>query len=132
MIFAEQQNIPMLEVAGDWRLYLSDLFTTRHVQNYANVNPAAAGILQPERAREVYALLGNRSDGELADEENRLMSEAIVEGRRIFVVLSAEGCREFEGRFVEGRPWRTSVISTWKSGERQEAMEIMEVGAGQN
>jgi hypothetical protein len=118
VVFVDQANAAPLQVAGDYRLYLADLFTARYVNSFATVKADEPQVLQPERAQELYRLLGGRSDADLADEENRLMATAIAHGQRVYAALPEGESGEFERRFLEGRSWHARVVASWgRDGE---------------
>jgi len=112
-IYTQQAYIPMLEVAGDWRLYLDTQFTARYVRSYGATGSISAGILQPERAAALNRLLGNQNDRELAADQSFLISDAIAHGRRVFAVLPVEPGERFRRRYVDGRGLRSQSISSW-------------------
>jgi hypothetical protein len=115
VVFVDQANAAPLQVAGDYRLYLADLFTARYVNAFATVNADEPQVLQAERAEDLYRRLGGRSDADLADEENRLMAAAIAQGRKIYAVLPEGECGEFERRFVNERGWTARVVASWEA-----------------
>lgn len=99
VIFGQGGDLIMLEVAGDWRLYTSDLFTARNVQSFQDIAAGKLQGLQPQRARQLIALLGGKSDRELVLEQNDLVRKAMGEGREVFAVLPRGACEEFCKRY---------------------------------
>jgi hypothetical protein len=114
VVFAEDRNIVPLQVAGDFRLYQYDLFTRDFIQSQAQIDPAAPNMLQPRRAEELYALLGNLSEDDLRAREQQLVKDALRQGRNVYVVLSQGQAAEFWRRLEPGTALRADVIDTWE------------------
>jgi hypothetical protein len=128
LIFGQGGDLIMLQVAGDWRLYSSDLFTARYVRSFAAITGDNPQGLQPRRARELSARLGGKTDDELADEQNRLIQSARNEGRRVFAVLPHDACEEFLAHFKLQaiRVDRWQVDGRWR-GQPFLDMQLMEI-----
>jgi hypothetical protein len=124
VIFVDQANAAPLQVAGDYRLYLADLFTARYVNSFATVNADEPQVLQAERAQELFRMLGGRTNAELAEEENRLMTNAIAQGRKIYAALPERECDEFARSFLKDRGWTARAVAGWETDIRWEIIAV--------
>jgi hypothetical protein len=113
VIFTEQPNIPLLELSGDWRLYLSNLFTRPYIQSYAAIDPNVPRILQAQRAQQLFNLLGSKSAADLVAQQNGLITQSLSQGHRVYAVLPAPAMQQFRDHFLNSPDWKITVTDSW-------------------
>jgi hypothetical protein len=122
-IFTQRPNIPHLEVAGDWRFYLSNAFTPEWVGflNQHRVDSDAPQILQPQRAAALYAMLKNASPTALVAMQNQLIVDSVKRGQAVYAVLPKAAIAEFVACFLPAGKFETQIVDQWDVDPRSRA-----------
>jgi MFS family permease len=111
-IFGPDRYLNYFQLIGDWQLYDTQQFNRSYVQGLAHVDPDAPNGLQPQRAKETYNRLKNDSEADLVREQNKLMSAAMAERRRVFILASRNNMGAAT-RFLPRGMFTSRIVGTW-------------------
>jgi hypothetical protein len=89
VLFSESRILNFMQLAGDYELYDTQQFNRAVIRRYARIEDRMdqPSGLQPQRAAEMYDRLKNMSEADLVKEQNRLMVDAMDQGRRVFFIV---------------------------------------------
>ena len=115
------QMMNFLQFKGDYDLYAADAFARVGLGPRGAMRLGGArdedqpNPLQPARQKFLSEVVyKGKSDADLVNEQNRVMSEALDGRRRVFLVSAGEGLRNFESRYLKGRPFVATTVTHWK------------------
>jgi hypothetical protein len=109
-----------LQFKGDYDLYAADAFARagmgmRGGMRFGGGNEDQPSPLQPARQKFLTEVVyKDKSDADLVNEQNRVMSEALARGQRVFMLSAGEGWRNFESRYLRNRPYVATPVTRWK------------------
>lgn len=115
VVFAEPRTLHHLQFVTDCDTYAPDLFSRVAVLRLENTarndepNP-----LQPQRAKALYELLKDKTDGQLIAEQNHIMDEAFAAHQRVFFVLPLSQATTYRRRFLSDRKYNVTVAHQWQ------------------
>jgi hypothetical protein len=112
VIFSDQKLLNFFQLAGNYDLYDLQQFDRKTVEKYAEVDPDAPTGLQPQRAAEIYQRLKNDTQSDLIREQNKLMTDALAAGHRVFLVVPSNQFG-FSNRFLNRRLFTTKLVNSW-------------------
>jgi len=112
VIFTEQPNIVPLQIAGDWRIYLHNLFTRQYINTLSTAANQGPGIMQAERASQLLKLMGDGSDAYLMTQQYTLMESAIENHKHIYIVLPEAAATRFVRR-LNPSAWQIQILDQW-------------------
>jgi len=147
MVIGPDQILNHLQFAGDYQLYCDSVFNQQQMQNMYDRIQRAQDMdpnqpqpfpFQPERIMALRQLVKNHSQSELYMIANDLAGEALLQGRRVFVVSTSAGLARSGGlRISDSKRFKETVIDTWTQPAedrpvdvRRQRQGIMGIGPG--
>ena len=111
-IFASDALLNFLQFDGDYHLYETQQFSRQTIQRLSNIDPNVPSLLQAQRAKEMYDRLKDASDSDLVAEQNKLMTNALTQHERVFLIMPAAQIAQVY-HFLPRRTFTSSVLATW-------------------
>jgi Dolichyl-phosphate-mannose-protein mannosyltransferase len=124
-IFAQAKPLNFLQLAGDYDLYDVQQFTRQSMQRFSRINERMdqPSGLQPQRAEEMFTRLSRLGDSQLLEDQNKLMTDAISGGHRVFMIYPKASYGQML-RFLPRREFTVQVAGEWDdwSGDQRPGM----------
>ena len=116
IVFGERERMHHLQFVGGWSAFTLEAFTPEAGRIYS-VKPAFLvddpDPIDPNTCEYMRGIYARYDEKSLAAEQNKLMSDALAQGKRIFYVLNKPSAATFEKRFITGRPFVTRLAETF-------------------
>jgi hypothetical protein len=121
VVFAEGRGNPnaplcnFLQFWGDYELYPSDGFSGG--AGFTGFRDAATNQpnpMQPERQDYFNKFFGSRKDNEIAKDQNKIMNDALSEGRLVFAALQPSAASFFRNRFITPGGFDMRLVAQWR------------------
>jgi hypothetical protein len=122
VVFAEGRNNPngplcnMLQFSLDADLYPSDGFTARGANWRGDVDPNSPNPLQAARQDYQVKLLRGKTEQQMIAMQNKIMSDALNDGRGVYAVLQPSGAGVFKKFITAG--FQMKLIDQWREPAR--------------
>ena len=124
----------MLQFAGDFELYPTDGFA-RGFGYRGEADPTLPNPLQAERQNYVASVMREKNENDMVAEQNRIMRQALDEGRPVYVVLLPAGVNAFKRKFItdefefkKDKHDRELPIDAWKEPAKVPTERVGGVG----
>jgi hypothetical protein len=98
---------------GNYTLYFDRVFDIRFVETQRRDDPNEPNPLQPERAEMLYNLLHRLNAGQLASQEDKIVTDALNAGRRVFVVSLRAQFDATRYRYFPPSRFVARTLMTW-------------------
>lgn len=114
VLFSESRVLNFMQLAGDYELYDIQQFNRAMIRRYARIEDRMdqPSGLQPQRAADMYDRLKNMSEADLVKEQNRLMTDAMDQGRRVFFIVPKRAAGQVL-RLLPRRSFTSRVVGGW-------------------
>jgi hypothetical protein len=113
VIFSMEKPLNFIQLIGDYDLYDIQQFDRKTIDKYADIKPDAPTGLQPQRAEEIYKRSKGMNESDLVREQNRLMTDALSQGKRVFMVLPKNQSNYFF-RFESRKLFTVKIVDSWE------------------
>jgi hypothetical protein len=114
ILFAGQNELHYLQFVGNYQCYDPEYFTTsfvkRQQQQGERLEETDPNPRQPERRRYLVNLLGDKSEAELVELQNDILTRALAADQRAFVVMPKSQADSFVRRYVRKNKKLTSQL----------------------
>lgn len=112
VVFAQERTLNWVQLVGSYQLYDMMQFNRAAIQRYANIDPDAPNGLQPQRAKEMYDRLKDFNEEGIIREQNKLMSDAMARGQRVFFVVPKPATPQVQ-RLLTKRLFLSKTVVSW-------------------
>jgi hypothetical protein len=121
LMFAEGRNNPnsplcnFLQFYGDFELYPSDGFNGGvGISGFRDTSNNQPNPMQPERQKYFMNFFRGKNDKQIAADQNKIMREALEEGRLVFAALQPSAASFFRNRFVTPGGFEMRLLAQWR------------------
>lgn len=114
VFFTSTQIIDHLQFVSDYDCYLPETFNRNTVQRLnqtADLNDP--NPLQPQRAAALYSKLKDKTDAQLVEEQQALMSATIAAGNHVYFLAPVNQIVSYQRRFAPPAKFSTRVAAQW-------------------
>src|SRR5207253_1969441 len=115
LLFGEQRGfLNYLQYAGNYECYTFDAFSQRAgARMWRNSDPDAPNPLQKARVDAMRKLYEGKSDNDLWNEGNKIVKQALADGRHVYAALPTAMMLGFKMRFSP-KEYEVTTIEKWR------------------
>ncbi len=122
IVFGDERIFHYLQFSADYKLYSPELFERNSLQRLQNIKLDEPSGFQPQRAKDLWERVKNKTDRDLLTEQNKLMSNALASGKRVFFISRKRSMADLLRRFATASTFSRKTISSWN--ESRPAVDV--------
>jgi hypothetical protein len=122
IVFGHSQRLlNYLQFAGkdSWTYYGADYFRNGFpVPHMGSNDPDAPNPIQPQRKEFLKKSYEGLDNDDMVKAQNQIMSDALAEGKRVFLILESSQVSAFRRAFLPMAKWETKTVQKWTDPAR--------------